>query len=174
MRSYFYPRLKGEKTCPRSHGGVVQKVGPGGVAPTRGPPAGLDTFDLVQAGDDALGKPVGWGWRRGGLGGVQPEPRAGEESPGVGEGARGGSLEGPPAGHRGPLPSSHSPSPWPTGKRICCFCWWGLIPSPALFLFTCPPSSPLGPRQIRCLKIILKSGNSSPRLTQGVDAEMRA
>lgn len=61
MRSYFYPRLKGEKTCPRSHGGVVQKVGPGGVAPTRGPPAGLDAFDLVQAGDDALGKPVGWG-----------------------------------------------------------------------------------------------------------------
>ena len=41
--------------------------------------------------------------------------------------------------------------------------------SPALFLFTCPPSSPLWPRQVRCLKIILKSGNCSPRLTPGTD-----
>ena len=46
--------------------------------------------------------------------------------------------------------------------------------SPALFLFTCPPSLTLRPCQIRCLKILLGSGNSSPRLTRGVDAEMRA
>ena len=92
----------------------MQKVEPGGVAPTRGPPAGLDAFDLVQAGDDALGKPVGWGWRRGGLGGVQPEPRAGEESPGVGGGGAWGVPGGPPCRAPGASPLPPPLADWKT------------------------------------------------------------
>lgn len=73
-----------------------------------------------------------------------------------------GHLSQPPARPRGP-------ALWPaglTGKQICCCSRWGVIHQ--LCVSICPPS-PFQPRQIRCLKILLKSGNSSPRLTRGVD-----
>lgn len=72
-----------------------------------------------------------------------------------------GHLSQPPRPAPGPCPVAGL-----TGKQICCCSRWGVIHQ--LCVSICPPS-PFQPRQIRCLKILLKSGNSSPRLTRGVD-----